>query len=302
MALKYKKIETIHVSLNDGLDFTELLQFSQNSDFNDGFGKTVNLNILANEDTFVRGAVITTKRTGIPPKHNPNNKVFSALPIDEEDGEGLGYSNVFIFDKRAKVLMYEFNRNGCYLSLFAKMIKRFSQDSVDEPIDIEFSPVLRTEAYERMLSMQVYKTLEVKIANPSSLTRDFLDENDALSNAIQSGSELESDTMDIKYSMNGRRVDNGMPTQVITGLINKVRRMVGIDRDLIKKFTIKGYRVDDSDSSAIIRDEIDILLDRYSKSFSVDEPNVQGDPQTREKSSSLLSKYMSCRSDFRIFY
>ena len=302
MALKYKKVETVHVSTNNNLDFTELLHFSQDSDFNDGSGKIVNLRIHFEEDTFLRGAVTTTKQTGIPPKHNPISHTFTALPIDEESGEGLGYSNVFVYDKRAKILMYEFNRNGCYLSLFGRLIKHFSHEASEEAVQLEFSPVLRTEAYERMLSMEIYKSLEVKVANPSQLTRDFLDDNDALSSAIQAGSELGSDTIDLKYSMKGRRVDNGMPSQVIARFINKVQSILGANDQVIEKFTIKGYRVDDSDSTESIKDEIDILLDRYTKSFSVNEPNVQGDPQTNEKLLSLYDVYMNCRSDFNIFH
>jgi hypothetical protein len=300
MTIRRKKIETMRVSLSDeGITFQRVLNSLLDTNYDEGNGKLISLHrIRANDESF-QGLINTTKQIGIPPKHNPTQNTFEQIQINEGEGEGLGYANVFIYDKRHGVLMYEFNKNGCYLSSLRRYLINQFNEIEDGMLDFSFAPLLRMEAYERMLNIDIYKSVEVKIASPTVAIQDFLDENDAISSAISTCQLLNSDTVDLKFDIKGRPLD-GMPNQVISNLIRRIQRLANnYDERIVEKFTICGYYQDIEDD-VTKRDEIDLLLDRYKKTFSVDEPNVLSDPQIREKSTSLFEVYVGCRDDFRI--
>ncbi len=298
MPQKKKKLEVMIVSLsNNNQSFSDILNLCIDHDFNDGNGKILSLKRTSDTDEYFLGVINTTKQAGIPPKHSSRDNTYEALPIDANSGEGLGYSNVFIFDKRHNVLMYEFNKNGCYLAAFNKYISYFVNDGTQAPLIIDFAPLLRPQAYQRMLNINIYKSLEVKIATPNQMIQEFRDENDALSGAIQAGMDLQSDTIDLKFDIRGRPL-TGMPSQYISQFMRKINVLLGREEHIVEKFTMCGYYVDPDDNGNLIKDEIDFLLDRYKKTFNIEEPNVLSDPQTREKSNSLLNVYLNCRTDF----
>ena len=300
MALRSKKIETVNVDLQGSIDFCRLLNRIVDISYDADSGKIISLHKHEENDEYFSGYVNVTKQIGIPPKHNSIEDTFEALPINEGEGEGLGFSNVFVYDKRSCVLMYEFNKNGCYLTSFRRCILYLYNDIEPEgQLDISFYPLLRPEAYERMLNIDIYKTLEVKIATPREEIRDFLDENDALVSAITTSQELGADTMSLKFDIKGRPV-RGMSSQFISRLVRNVRRLFERDESSVRKLVIRGY-YHDPEQDVDVQDTIDFILDRYKKNFSVDEPNVLSDPQTNEKLGSLLGVYLDCRGDFRIF-
>ncbi len=300
MAIRRKKIETMKVTLSqDSVSFCQVLNDIVDTNYNEDKGKVFSLHRIRENNDFFLGYMNTTKQIGIPPKHNPRHSTSEALPINETDGEGLGYSNVFVYDKTFQVIMYEFNQNGCYLGSFRRYVLELYNEGADEPLNVSFSPLLRLEALERILRFNVYKSLQVKIAVPSGGMQDFLDENDALSSAISTAQQLQSDTVDLKFDIKGRPI-NGMPSQVVSNLIRRVQRLINnYDERIVDKFVVAGY-YHDIEEDVTKKDEIDFLTDRYLKTFSVDEPNILSDSQTREKSSSLFDVYINCRSDFEI--
>jgi len=194
---------------------------------------------------------------------------------------------------------YEGNKNGCYLAAFRRYIITLFNDGRDESLDIGFSPFLRLEAYERMLNVEIYKSIEVKIANPVIYLKDFLDENDALTSAINTCKELNSDTVDLKFDIKGRPL-TGMPSQSISHLIKRIKNLAtNYDQHLVEKFIIEGYYYD-PDDDVTKKEVIDFLLDRYIRYIVVDEPNILSNPQTLEKSNSLLEVYLFSKKDFEI--
>ncbi len=300
MTVRRKKIETMRVNLSENrISFPQILNSVLDMNYDEGNGKLISLHRIRETDDYFQGYVNTTKQTGIPPKHNPTQNTFEQIQINEGDGEGLGYANVFIYNKQFGVLMYEFNKNGCYLSSLRRYLINLFNENEDELLDISFAPLLRIEAYQRMLNLDIYKSVAVKIANPTVQIQDFLDENDAISSAINTCQLLNSDTVDLKFDIKGRPLE-GMPNQIISNLIRRIQRLANnYDERIVEKFTISGY-YQDIEEDVTKRDEIDLLLDRYHKTFSVDEPNVLSDPQIREKSTSLFEVYVGCRDDFRI--
>jgi hypothetical protein len=300
MTTRRKKIETMKVSFSErGVSFAEILNSVLDQNFNEGNGKLISLHKTSETEEYFQGYVNTTKQTGIPPKHSPVSNTFESLPINEGDGEGLGYSNVFIYNKQYGVLMYEFNKNGCYLTSLRRYLVGLFNVGRDIAVDILFAPLLKLEAYERMLNIDIYKSLEVKIANPSTGIRDFLDVNDAITSAINTCRELHTDTVDLKFDIKGKPIE-GMPNQAISNLIRRVQRLAtNYEERIVEKFSICGYYHDIEDDTTH-KEVIDFLLDRYMKTFSIDEPNVLSDPQIREKSNSLFEVYLTCRDDFRL--
>jgi hypothetical protein len=299
MATRTKKIETMKVSLPDGdLLFHNILNSLNGIDYNERSGKLFSLNRISENDSYFLGSMNTTKQSGIPPKHNPINKTYERIPINDVDGEGLGYSNVFVYDKMHQILMYEFNQNGCYLTSFHRyLIINFNNDS-ENAINLSFIPLLRREAYERMLSMDIYKTLEVEIATPSTIIDEYLEENDALTSVVRTSQQLNSDTVTLKFDIKGRPIE-GMPSQIISNLVRRVHRLFDHEEDLVNKFKITGY-YQDLENEVRSKDVIDLLLDRYQKTFNVEEPDVFSDPQTREKANALLNVYLECRNELGI--
>jgi len=301
MARKKKKIiETMVVSLsNPNLTFEKLLSACTEHQDASNAERTISLHINRDKPGYIIGFVNTTKKSGIPPKHNPDTGEYS--PLDIAEGEGLGFSNVFIYDKRYKVLMYEFNKNGCYLSSFNHLLETFiyQLDNEDYKTTISFLPLLRADAYKRMMSMDYIKTLELKIAEPSQIRQEYLDENDAISNAIKTGSELKSDTMEVKFDIQARKLE-GMPSQVINKILKSMGRIIDKNEtSVIEKLKLTGY-YNDPESNDRKKDDIDMIFDRYKKTFDIYEPRIQQDPQTMEKCNSIYSRYLDCVEDFKI--
>lgn len=119
------------------------------------------------------GLFVTTSRKNIPPAHKPGNgDDYTALPLD--DGQGLAYPNVFLYDPQFKVLYLETNRMGVSPS---KICAYFEARAIRDSIPtfwIEISPLLKKEAYERVENMVRIKYVNLKLAKPTGLLRNNL--------------------------------------------------------------------------------------------------------------------------------
>ena len=80
------------------------------------------MKILKNGRNYIVGLVETTRNENIPPKKNRRNKKLQALGLTPE--EGLAYGNVFIYEKKRNILMYEVNKFGCYVKHFLEYLYR----------------------------------------------------------------------------------------------------------------------------------------------------------------------------------
>ena len=80
-------------------------------------GKFVELSIMEDSTSngIIKGLVITTQDSDIPPKRNKRTGEMSSVDIDVNT-EGFAYANAFLYDTRRKVLIYEINKNGCFLN------------------------------------------------------------------------------------------------------------------------------------------------------------------------------------------
>lgn len=299
MPTKRKTIDTFVVEIEEiGYTISELLNMLHDVKLEESVYKDVRFKVIQNTDEYLLASVESTKKSGIPPKRNSNTQDQAPLPL--ADDEGLGYSNVLLLSKRHNVIMYEFNKEGCYVpSLLTLLNKAFRERENPINAGFKFSAFLRPEAFRRMLGMDKYKTIELKVANPQSIIQEYLDENDAISSAINSAKELDSDSVWVKFDVNYRRM-NGMPSERLQNLIRRVTDLINIsDERVVEKCTLTGYR-QDPDEEHPIKDDIDLLVDKYKKQISVEEPRLKSDTQTTEKSAALLNLYYDCNSDFDI--
>jgi hypothetical protein len=82
--------------------------------------KNVTLKILKTAKDYLVGIVETSRDQNIPPKKHRKKKTISKLGLDAE--EGLAYANVFLFDRKKNIMMYEVNKFGCFVDHFITYI------------------------------------------------------------------------------------------------------------------------------------------------------------------------------------
>ncbi len=292
-----KKIETqlVLVSPNN-VKFEDLLLSKYLIHPLTKFGKTIQLKYLEEKGDFLTGLMITTKQTGIPPKHDTVTDEYDALDLKET--EGLGYANVFIYDMKLKVLMYEFNKNGTYLSAFIDYITTFCTNQGDfHSFTLELNPLLNIQAYERMLDMRFYKHLEIKIAQPSELIEEYKGKNQSVKNTLKLGKDSHTDYLTLILDVKARRKE-GLLDNFIQGF---AAQFLGIgkkeDDDLIKQFTIKGYEIDEEGKN--VPSTIDLIMDRYKADFKIEEPRILQSIQSHERKQALEESYKACLPDFK---
>lgn len=63
---------------------------------------------------------------------------MSSLDINVED-EGFAYANAFLYDTQRNVLLYEINKNGCYLNLLKEYFYNTWNSTSDPTVKSKFS-------------------------------------------------------------------------------------------------------------------------------------------------------------------
>ena len=121
-----RKVDIVSVEVNclsggDSPQFTQLLRCIEANEYYIN-GKLFELSMLASERKGVTMAFVeTTQDSDLPPVKNKQSKELTALDIDPNE-EGLAFANVLLYDERLDVLVYEINRNGCYLGKLKEWI------------------------------------------------------------------------------------------------------------------------------------------------------------------------------------
>lgn len=139
-----KKVTCYSVNIPESMDFVQLLLDNEESSLKpfvlDQY-RTIELKYTQiQKNGSIVGLFVTTSRKNIPPAHKPGNgDDYTALPLD--DGQGLAYPNVFLYDPQFKVLYLETNRMGVSPSkICAYFEARAIRDSIPTFwIDFRFS-------------------------------------------------------------------------------------------------------------------------------------------------------------------
>lgn len=299
MATKTVQVSVIKID-KKGIKFEDLLL----SEYLDkrpltAFGRTIELKYLEDKKKYLVGLMVTTKQEGIPPKHKISNDNYSALDLDQD--EGLAYANVFLYDKETKILLYEFNKNGVYLKKFCDYVRMFTNNT-DEfgLINISPEPLLNIEAYNRMLKMSYYKSIEIQIAQPEELISDFKTKNDSLKNVLELGKEINSNYLTVKLDVKQRRKE-GLFNNVVQRITNKLMSLgtKTDEEDNIKKIEITGYEPDPDDPNDKQKSIVDLVLDRYKTTINIEEKRILKDIQVSDRKEAIMDLYKKSVPEFK---
>lgn len=262
-------------------------------------GKNVALTILEKGDTIV-GIVETTRTHNIPPKNHPKKRTIKA--IDLEPGEGLAYGNIFLYEKKRKILLYEVNKFGCYIDHFGEMLEFIIRENAGwaETFGVDFKTILKPDEYKRMKKMDYYKSIEIQFANPAKVQKDYEYENDSLAKAISLGKELHSDKFLCKFEVKSKRQGGaGLSNTTIRDIITKAKGLLQTETGSknIKKLTVYGYSKDEEGGERL--EPIDLLADRYLKHIHLTEPAQNTDLLEGQRKQQIKKLYKECLSDFK---
>jgi len=265
-------------------------------------GKDLDITILDKGNTIV-GVVETTRKDNIPPKKDRKKKKIGSLGL--APGEGLAYGNVFLYEKRRRILLYEVNKFGCYVDHFIKFLERSCSDHEDCNwiFSLKFNTILKPDEYIRMKKMDYYKSLEMQFSNPTELLKEYAHDNDALGKAIDLGKTIQSDKFTCKFeALSKRQKGSGLSVRQLRDMVTNAigLRNTKVGSQNIKKMVISGYATDDEGGEKI--EPIDLIADRYISHILLNEPRENTDLLQGQRQQQIKKVFKECQEDFKILF
>lgn len=292
--------EVLFVSFRDVLSFMNNKEYRYNE-------KIFELRLLDTElSDCVLGIIETTQDSDIPPIKNKTTKVYSSVGINPET-EGLAYANVFIYDSIRNILIFEINKNGCFLNQFIEFIySQWMSNEENIPFDLKFDAVLRANEYQRMLDMDYYKRITVDLYNPVELINCFNEANDSLANnllrtQIQAGQQNNANILRLEHIAMGKRINPmGLSRSLVKGVVDAVKVSIADSghRQNIQKIEVLGYSVD-IDSGKSTSKTIDILADTFNESFRIPDVQIQSNIQLADRKQGIETLYSKVLPEIR---
>ena len=303
MANKKKRVEivSIHIdSLVEGLvppsfpDVFALLNATEIS--HDGKlyeFRSLNTNIVKS----IVGLVETTQDKDIPPIKNKQTKEFSQVQIDT-DTEGLAFANIFLFDTSLNVLIYEVNRNGCYLHTFKELLERkWAEQNDGNEIQIRIGAVCRLDEYKRMLRINNYRKISYEICCPSEVLRVVRQQEESLSKSLLESQLTAAESNNINIISIEQKCmpvtfnRNGMQAGFVHEFVGLFNSLLGAgQKNNVKKLTVHGYTLD-PESEKQHATTITLLADVFDEYISIPEVQIQSSLQVPERKASIETVY-----------
>ncbi len=301
-----KKVETLTVEVNStkNISFADLLlceHFKGKQKYISG--KDVALRVLEHNTTnnTIIGIVETSRKANVPPKKDLIKKTISKLGLGSS--EALVYANVFIYDVSRKLIMYEVNKNGCYLEHFISFFYRCSKDQgcPFTEFDIKMVPVLKKNEYLRLKRLDYIKSVEIEVSNPSEIEIADADKNEAMVSMISSGVRLGSTKVHAKFNVHSKSEKKGLLNQPVSSMVQFARKLLtSSNSPNIKKIIISGYDSDGEFPNKL--EPIDLVADRYLKTIELNEPRENSDLLESQRSNSIKALHASCCADFDLIF
>jgi hypothetical protein len=255
-------------------------------------GKDLELKIFANNEDYLVGIIETSRNNNLPPKKSKRAKTLSKLGLNID--EGLAYGNVFLFDKKRNILMYEVNKFGCYLDHFISFLYlALKETSSFRTFKIKLEVVLTSDEYNRIVNMNFHKSIEIQIANPDKMMEEFDHKNGAIYNVCESANDLNSSRVFAKFEVEAKKTKKGLTTKTVREVLNEVTSLLqGRSAENIKKVVVTGY---ENDIEKLQR--IDLIADRYIKEISLDEPRESKDLLEKQRTDAIISLHKGCLNE-----
>jgi hypothetical protein len=299
MSFKKKKVEFYKVVLKTLDDKKSDLKFDEILSHKEVLskevyikGKELELKIFANNDDYLVGILETSRNNNLPPKKSRKAKTLSKLGLNID--EGLAYGNVFLYDKKRNILMYEVNKFGCYLDHFISFIYLALKESkLFKKFKIKLEVVLATDEYNRIVNMNFHKSVEVQIANPDKMMDEFKHKNGALFNVCDSGKQMNSSRVFAKFEVEAKKNKQGLTTKTVREVINDVTSILQRKSgENIQKVIVTGYENDIEKLQ-----KIDLIADRYIKEISLDEPRENSNLLEKQRTDEIVKLHKDCLND-----
>ena len=196
------------------------------------------------------------------------------------------------------MLIYEINRNGCYLQSVKEILESvWAEEHENNPIEVHFPLILRKDEYDRMINMTLYRKIAIEIRNPSAMLQALQREEESLHKQLlksqaESAVAGNSDYITIEHRCDPIRINSqGIQRGYIRGLIDSVNRTVRGDNNIsVQKLQVQGYTIDPV-SEHLKGTTIDLLADKFNERFPIPEVQIQTSLQRPERKDGIIAVY-----------
>lgn len=302
-------IVSVHInSLSGGVTptFNQLLSCIEANEYYVN-GKLFELSMLDSEVQGVAMAFIeTTQDSDLPPVKNKQSKELTALDINPNE-EGLAFANILLYDTRLNVLIYEINRNGCYLGKLKEWIeRRWNENHEEQEIEINFPAIIRRNEYNRVIGMTNYRKLVCKLLNPTQIVHEMNNHSESLAEQIirqqaENGIQTGADFVTIEQNCTLLRLNpHGLSRDFVRGVADFTRNLLQRTRlrQNVETIEITGYSIDPESNRQKIR-TIDLLADTFDESFMIPEVQLQVNLQREDRKAGILRLYERIAPELR---
>lgn len=302
-------IVSVHInSLSGGVTptFNQLLSCIEANEYYVN-GKLFELSMLDSEVQGVAMAFIeTTQDSDLPPVKNKQSKELTALDINPNE-EGLAFANILLYDTRLNVLIYEINRNGCYLGKLKEWIeRRWNENHEEQEIEINFPAIIRRNEYNRVIGMTNYRKLVCKLLNPTQIVYEMNNHSESLAEQIirqqaENGIQTGADFVTIEQKCTLLRLNpHGLSRDFVRGVADFTRNLLQRTRlrQNVETIEITGYSIDPESNRQKIR-TIDLLADTFDESFMIPEVQLQVNLQREDRKAGILRLYVRIAPELR---
>ena len=306
-----RKVDIVSVqinSLSSGVTptFNQLLSCIEANEYYVN-GKLFELSMLDSEVQGVAMAFIeTTQDSDLPPVKNKQSKELTALDINPNE-EGLAFANILLYDTRLNVLIYEINRNGCYLGKLKEWIeRRWNENYEEQEIEINFPAIIRRNEYNRVIGMTNYRKLVCKLLNPTQIVYEMNNHSESLAEQIirqqsENGIQTGADFVTIEQNCTLLRLNpHGLSRDFVRGVADFTRNLLQRTRlrQNVETIKITGYSIDPESNRQKIR-TIDLLADTFDESFMIPEVQLQVNLQREDRKAGILRLYERIAPELR---
>lgn len=306
-----RKVDIVSVqinSLSSGVmpTFNQLLSCIEANEYYVN-GKLFELSMLDSEVQGVAMAFIeTTQDSDLPPVKNKQSKELTALDINPNE-EGLAFANILLYDTRLNVLIYEINRNGCYLGKLKEWIeRRWNENHEEQEIEINFPAIIRRNEYNRVIGMTNYRKLVCKLLNPTQIVHEMNNHSESLAEQIirqqaENGIQTGADFVTIEQNCTLLRLNpHGLSRDFVRGVADFTRNLLQRTRlrQNVETIEITGYSIDPESNRQKIR-TIDLLADTFDESFMIPEVQLQVNLQREDRKAGILRLYERIAPELR---
>lgn len=312
MANKKKRVDIVSVSVVPLVEnqecptFADLLRLVNGTEHSI-LGKIHEIYLRdTDRENCLLGFVETTQDKDIPPIKNKQTKALSAVNINVQE-EGLAFANVFMFDTDMKVLIYEVNRNGCYLQTLKDLLEsKWNSEHDQTPIEIHFAAVCRFDEYQRMLQMTGYRKISYEICQPTLLLEALREEENSLAkNLLKSQAEAAANN-NVNYVSIEQKCDplwinrDGIQSGWAREFSTLVNRLCGgIARSCIRSYKVHGFTIDpESDRPKSVT--IDLMQDVFDVCITIPEVQVQTSLQQQERKAGIENLYDRVKGELQV--